>query len=208
LGATRWIDELFTVRPMRRRDPLILASGCAVAALSLLAAGCGGGSSPKIASVASSTTAATTTTAAGGSAPGGELAEYAHCMRSQGFNFPEAAAFESPAGIRAAKGQMAQFAANEATSTTFAAAQRACAKYYGPTATPPHVSSEELQKLLAVSHCMRAHGLAGFPDPNPTTGEIATPASIDKNSPQAIAALRACRSLGQAAGLGAPNTGP
>jgi hypothetical protein len=192
---------------MRRRQPLILASGCAVAMLSLFAAGCGGGSL-KVASVTSSTTAATTTGTTGGSAPGGEPAKYAGCMRSHGFNFPDPAAFGSPAGIRAAKGQMAQFAANEATSTTFAAAQRACAQYYGPTATPPHVSSEELQKLLAVSHCMRAHGLAGFPDPNPTTGEIATPASIDKNSPQAIAALRACRSLGQAAGLGAPNTGP
>jgi hypothetical protein len=195
---------------MRRRPLLILSSVVAVAALSLLAAGCDGGS-PGVASVASSTTAATTTAAAAatsGSSQGGSLAEYATCMRSHGFNFPDPVTFGSSAGIRAAKSQMAQIAANETTSATFAAAQRACVKYAPPGISPPRVSPQEMQKLLAVSRCMRAHGIPNFPDPNPTTGELTAPAGIDRNSPQVLAALRACRSLGQAAGLGSPHTGP
>jgi hypothetical protein len=129
-------------------------------------------------------------------------------MRSHGvLSFPDAASFGSSDGIKAAKGQMAQISESEAPSPTFQAAQRACAKYLGPPATSAPVSTQEMQKLLAVSHCMRAHGVPNFPDPNPTTGELAAPAGIDRNSPQVLAALRACRSLGQAAGLGPPSTG-
>ena len=66
------------------RRPLILASVVAVAAFSLLAAGCGGGGSPGVASVASSTTAATTTTTQNG------LLAFSACMRSNGMpNFPD-----------------------------------------------------------------------------------------------------------------------
>jgi len=46
----------------------------------------------------------------------------------------------------------------------------------------------------------------GFSDPNPITGELSAPAGIDRSSPQVVAALQACRSLGQAAGLGPPST--
>jgi hypothetical protein len=131
-------------------------------------------------------------------------------MRSHGvLSFPDSASFASSDAIRAAKGQMAQISKNEAPSPTFQAAQRACAKYYAPpTTSSPQVSTQQMQKLLAVSGCMRAHGVPNFPDPDPITGEIAVPAGIDRNSPQVVAALRACSSLGQAAGLGPPSTGP
>ena len=69
---------------MRCRRPLLLGSVVAVAAFSLLAAGCGGGRSPGVASVASSTTAATTTTTQNG------LLAFSQCMRSNGVpNFPD-----------------------------------------------------------------------------------------------------------------------
>jgi hypothetical protein len=190
----------------------MLISLGAVAGCSLLAAGCGGRGShgTGVASIATTTTTAEAGAgAASGSSLGGALGEYSSCMRSHGVtSFPDAAAFGSSAGIRAAKGRMAQIAASEVSSATFQAAQRTCAKYYGPPTQPAHVSPQEIQKLLAVSHCMRAHGVADFPDPNPTTGEIGTPSAIDKNSPHVLAALRACSSLGRAAGLTPPHTGP
>jgi hypothetical protein len=101
---------------------------------------------------------------------------------------------------------MAQLTKSEASTPTFRAAQRACAEYYGPPTTSPQVSAQEMQKLLAVSRCMRAHGVPTFPDPSPITGDMDTPAGIDKSSPQVLRALQACRSLGEAAGLGRPST--
>jgi hypothetical protein len=193
-----------------------LLAAVVIASCSLLSAGCGGGHSPGVASVASSATTRTTgtqTAVTGRSDVGGELAEYSNCMRSHGISsFPDVAAdmgsLGASSGIRAAKGQMAQVSESEAASPRFQAAQRACAKYYGQSGTPAQqVSPQELQKLLAVSRCMRAHGVPAFPDPDPTTGDFATPAGVDKNSPQVAAALRACSSLGRAAGLGQPNVG-
>ncbi|MGB9112436.1 MAG: hypothetical protein WCF24_06895, partial [Acidimicrobiales bacterium] len=158
-----------------------------------------------------STTTTTAPTGAAGTSgrPGGDLVEYVSCMRSHGVsNFPAPASLATSAGIKAAKGQMVRVAASEASSPTFQAASRACAKYGGPTSSSPlHVSTQEMQKLLAVSRCMRAHGVPNYPDPNPITGALTTPAGLDKRSPQVLAALRACSSLGRAAGLGPPNTG-
>jgi hypothetical protein len=176
--------------------------------LALATAACGGGAPEAgVASLSTTTTTSASAAATSGSSSGGELGQYATCMRSHGvLNFPDS--FGSSAAIKAAKGQMAQISESEASSPIFQAAQRACAKYYGPpTTSPTHVSTQEMQRLLAVSRCMRTHGVLNFPDPNPTTGELSTPAGIDKNSPQVLAALRACQSLGRAAGLGPPNTG-
>jgi hypothetical protein len=183
----------------------------AVAALSLLAAGCGGGGSPSagVAGLGTATTTAAAGAATGGSSPGASLAEYAGCMRSHGIrSFPGSSFFGSSPDIKAAKSRIAQVSQSEAALPTFQAAQRACAKYGPPTASPPHVSAEEMQKLLAVSRCMRTHGIPNFPDPDPTTGELTTPPRLDKTSPQAVAAIRACSSLGRAAGLGPPTTTP
>jgi hypothetical protein len=192
---------------MRCRRPLILASIVAIAGFSLLAAACGGSRTGGVAGLKTTTTANAGTS---GSPPsGGSLAQYATCMRSHGIStFPPAASLATLAGIKAAKGQINQISQSEAPSPKLQAAQRTCAKYAPPSQSPAHVSPQEMQKLLAVSHCMRTHGVPNFPDPNPTTGELTASASIDKNSPQVLAALRACSSLGQAAGLGAPSTGP
>ena len=191
---------------MRCRRPNVLTSSVAVAVFSLLAAGCGSGGSPGgVASLGATTTAAT----GGSSARGAGLVEYASCLRSHGVSsFPDPASLGSSTAIKAAKRRMAQIAESTTSSPTVQAAQRACGKYAPPTLAPAHVGPQEMQKLLAVSHCMRAHGIHNFPDPNPTTGELTTPAGIDRNSSQVLAALRACRSLGQAAGLGPPSTGP
>jgi hypothetical protein len=196
---------------MRRGRPFIPIGLVAVAAFSMLGAGCGGGGSSNagVASIGTTTAAGAGAVATSGSPPAGELGEFSSCMRSHGVtSFPDPAALDSSAGIRAAKGRMAQIAASEVSSATFQKAQRACANYYGPPTQPAHVNPQEIQKLLAVSRCMRAHGIPDFPDPNPTTGHLGTPAGIDENSPQILAALRACSSLGRAAGLRPPHTGP
>lgn len=195
-----------------RCRPLTLASAVAVAACSLLAAGCGGGGSPNagVASVGTTTAAAPAAAAAtGGSSSGGGLVEYATCMRSHGVSsFPDPASFGSSGATKAAKRRIAQDSASKAPSATLRAALRTCARYAPPSTSPPHVSPQEIQKLLAVSRCMRAHGIPNFPDPNPITGELTAPAGISRNSPRVLAALRACSSIGHAAGLAPPNTGP
>jgi hypothetical protein len=185
-----------------------LAAGAVMSALAITACS-SGRASPTVPSLGTTTTAASAVAATTGrSSSGGELGEYASCMRSHGvLSFPDAASFGSSDGIKAAKGQMAQISESEAPSPTFQGAQRACAKYLGPPTTSAPVSTQEMQKLLAVAHCMGAHGVPNFPDPNPTTGELAAPAGIDRNAPQVLAALLACRSLGQVAGLGPPSTG-
>jgi len=194
------------VGPWRRR---LLLVAPAVMGLALATAACGGSPTAAVASLGTTTTAAPAAAGpTGGSSSGGELGEYAACMRSHGvLNFPGPASFGSSDGIKAAKGQMVEVSRSEASSPTFEAAQRACARYYGPpTTSPAPVSAQEMRKLLAVSRCMRAHGVTSFPDPNPTTGQFNTPAGIDRSSPLVVAALRACISLGRAAGLGPPST--
>jgi hypothetical protein len=193
-------------RPEPRRR-LLIASG--VIGLALAAAACGG-SSPNsgIASLDTTTTTTPTTAAAASDEPaGGELVEFATCMRSHGVSsFPDSASFGSSAALRVAKGQIAQITNSEGSTPTFEAAARDCSKYAPTTAPPQHVSAQEIRKLLAVSRCMRAHGVPNFADPDPTTGALITPAGLDKNAPQVVAALEACSALGKAAGLGPPST--
>jgi len=185
--------------PERRR---LLLVAPAVIGLALATAACGGGSARAgVASVGTTTTAVPAGAAAtGGSSSNGDPVKYARCMRSHGvLNFPDPSSAAAPSASRALK--------EESTSPEFQAAALACAKYaHHGTAAPP-VSPQEMQKLLAVSRCMRAHGVPNFPDPNPTTGDLTAPVGIDRSSPTVLAALRACYSLAQAAGLGPPSTG-
>lgn len=193
-----------------RRRPVIAVSLVAVAAFSLLAAGCGSSPNRAVASLGSSTnTSAASATTTGSSAPGGELAEYAGCMRSHGVpTFPDQPSYGTSNSIKTEKSAINQVTAAEASSPRFESAQRGCSRYAPQGQPPAHVSAQEITKLLAVSHCMRAHGVADFPDPNPTTGDFVTPAGLDKTSPQVLSALRACASLGRAAGLAAPTISP
>jgi hypothetical protein len=63
------------------------------------------------------------------------------------------------------------------------------------------ISQEELRGRLALARCIRAHGVPNFPDPNPTTGDVSPPPGLNKNSPSILAAIQACPSQAQAAGL-------
>lgn len=62
-------------------------------------------------------------------------------------------------------------------------------------------ASSQAPSALAFAQCMRAHGVANFPDPD-AQGHLMLPQGIDPNSTQFQAASEACRSLMPDAGQG------
>jgi hypothetical protein len=94
------------------------------------------------------------------------------------------------------------------SSPAFRAAQSTCSKLL-PKGAPGGGSHDarERASILAISRCMRAHGVSGFPDPttgpppsNPSGDAVAgggvfvvVPSTIDTNSPAFKHAATACR---------------
>ncbi len=160
---------------MRRHRLFIPTSVSAVAALSLLAAGCGGGSA---------TTAATTT------AQSGTLA-YAHCMHSHAVpNFPDPTS----------SGEIPKDKIVALVGTPqFQAAQSACQRVMpagglGPQ-EPAVPQRTRLADALAFARCMRARGFTSFPDPTnqgQLTPQMVTAAGIDLHQPDLLKAGLAC----------------
>jgi len=155
-----------------RSRALIPTSVVAVAAVSLLAAGCGGGSS---------TTAATT--------PQNGLVAYSHCIRSHGVpSFPDPAANE---GIPKDKIPVA--------NPRLAGASSACehlmpAGGLGPQATAQQLRTRLVDEL-SFARCMRAHGTAHFPDPSADSElsvEMVQAHGIDVRSRGFLTAVQAC----------------
>jgi hypothetical protein len=165
--------------------PLILASGVAVAAFSLLAAGCGGGGSPRVASVASATTAATTTNQNG-------LVAFSRCMRSNGMpNFPD----PERVGGRSLKLTVQRLAAS---NPRFQAAQRACNHLLpnggGGSQETAQQTRTQLADMLSFARCMRSHGVTRFPDPTAQglTVEMVQAQGIDVHSRAVLHVVQAC----------------
>jgi hypothetical protein len=186
----------------------------AVAAFALLAAGCaGGGGSPGVANIASSTTTATTSTTSE-SAPGSaekaprasgggqgqqfqiandvgteDGAKFSACMRKHGVtNFPD----PSSQGVITIHSGMGI----DPGSPAFMSARTACAKLLpnGGQPTPAQIAQQQ-QQMLALSACMRAHGLKDFPDPSNGGLRIQVhPGSdLDPNNPTFRKAQEACQ---------------
>jgi len=169
-------------RQRRLRAAGLLASVAAVAAL---AAGCG--SSPSNHTTVGSSPPANFASAA---------YKFSSCMRAHGVaNFPDPKVTSSPGH------QSVGIAVPEAagSSPAFGAAQKAC---NGILPTPQEAdaadrAAQEAHKegLLSFAHCVRDHGISGFPDPdaqgdlNPQT---LSAAGIDVHAPNVLAAARAC----------------
>jgi hypothetical protein len=159
---------------MRRRRPLIPTSVIAVAAVSLLAAGCAGGSS---------TTAATPQNGLVA------LVAYSHCMRSHGLpNFPDPTSSE---GIPKDKIPVG--------SPQFVVASSACQHLMPTSGLGPQETAEQTRTrvadALAFTRCMRTRGFASFPDPTnqgQLTPEMVTAAGIDLHQPELLRAGLAC----------------
>jgi hypothetical protein len=170
-----------SVRRFRIQIAVAVASGA-------LIAGCGSSSSP----------------GKGGSKAEAAGLQFASCMRSHGVtNLPDPTMSNggSHFSIRIGSG------INPA-SPTFQAAQKACGKLLpggGPEAEHPSAAAEN--QMLAISECMRAHGVSGFPDPTTTPPSspagysavlshngvaLAIPNTIDVQSPAFKQAASAC----------------
>jgi hypothetical protein len=154
-----------------------VAAIIATAGLALLVA-CSGGASSSGPPRAS---------AAGGSTGSHQLA-FAQCMRADGVpDFPDpdtSGAFDKVTLNRVSAG-----------NPRFQTAQNACAHLLPNGGSAPNEA--EVQQVAAQSlrfaQCIRAHGVANFPDPD-STGRIPDPGSvgIDQGSAQFEAANQAC----------------
>jgi len=166
--------------------PLVLVSFLAVAAFSLLAAGCGGGGSPGVANVASSETTTTATTQTG-------LAAFAACMRSHGVpNFPDP---DSTGEIP----KIQVVATAQANPHKFNAAQTACI-HLAPNGSLGRQETAaqkrtQLADELSFARCMRSHGVARFPDPTAQgqlSVEMVQAQGIDVHAPAVLHVVQAC----------------
>ncbi len=191
----RWClaaGALGMVGPGRRR---LLLLAPAVISLAVATAACGSGPSKTgSASLRPTTTAVpVSAAAAGGPPPGRELVEYARCMRSHGaVNFPDDPA--SPAGastLRALK------QSGGMSSPQFQAAAQACEKYAPRHSSAPQITAQDQADYLRAALCMRNHGIAGFPDPVFSGGQVdfPIPQSMNTNSTQFRRAREICEML-------------
>jgi hypothetical protein len=168
---------------MRFRGPLILASVVAVAALSLLAAGCGGGS-PGVAGVASSTTAQNGTLAS--------AFAFARCMRAHGIRgWPD----PNSSGVFDDKSKLRQLGVS--VSRVRALEEGAC-NIPLPSSTPSQtITPADQADYLKAAACMRSHGVPDFPDPAFQNNSVQTniPSNIDQDSSRFKSAATICTKL-------------
>lgn len=175
-------------------------------ALGLLAAACGGSPSPA-ANVASLGKSPGTTDPSGGSGNSGSgsnssryeaALKYSECMRAHGVaNFPDPGADGS---IEIQSNGPSGSHSLHLNSAQFNAANQAC-KHLLPNGGQPTAAQKAQMEAQALkySQCMRAHGVANFPDPDTSGGGIGfklSPSSgIDPRSPQFQNAQKTCSSL-------------
>jgi hypothetical protein len=175
---------------MRCRRPLIPASVVAIAAVSLLAAGCG------------SSDSSTSSDASGSSGPptqaqiqqeNTELVRFADCMRSHGVsNFPD------PTNPHAFKQAMDP---TDQASPAFGSAMTACQHLLpggGSHSQPTPPSRAQTAALLAFARCLRADGFPHFPDPSTSgdiTHEMLATAGINLQQPAVVQAADTCTSV-------------
>ena len=128
---------------------------------------------------------------------GGVNVQFAQCMRSHGVaNFPDPNS----------QGQV-QISGVNPNSSSFEAAQRACAKYSPGGGNPPNAAQQQraIAQALKFSECMRSHGITSFPDPQVSShgGGVGIRVSINArggsnlnpNNPQFQAAQKVCQTL-------------
>lgn len=160
-------------RNLRRAGALAV-----VAAAAVLATACGS-SDPSV-----------TASATGGSATYGQEVALAQCMRSHGEpGFPDPAA----------SGGFTLKAATLGSSQT-RVAYGSCRHLLpggGPNLSQLQQEAQqrllkELPVMLKFTHCMRSHGVPGFPDPALNGTAPKSAATIDPQSPQFRAAVHTC----------------
>jgi len=172
-----------------------------MAGVVLLAACNGGSAAPGVASLGSTTTinAATAAAAGGGGvnlqkAYTEELA-YSECMRKHGEpNYPDPVLKDH--NLQTGGGNIDQ------NSPTYVKANSTCKKLV-PDGGPPTAAQMQQAVAAALKHaeCMRAHGVADFPDPV-VSGDGVSIRIPFNNSPQFQAAQKTCQKLAPMAAPG------
>jgi len=159
-----------------------------VAALALVAAGCGGSKSPGVASLGPAETTTTTASSSGGKPTGSaDFVKFAHCMQSHGVD-----AQVGPGG------QGIEISGVDPQSQTMQKAQQACSKLLpggGPKPLTPAQQAQALKQLVKLSKCMRAHGIKDFPDPSSLGGlklQLSRTGDLNPASAPFQAAMNAC----------------
>ena len=141
---------------------IVTPVGCVVAAAALLA-GCGGSGSPGNGGSAS----------AGSSTKAHAGLKMAQCMRANGVpSFPDpGSSGGGPIGLARGSNGTVTIGGATVAQSTLQAAFRKCQKYLpkGPPLTSAQIAQLR-QGALRMAHCMRAHGVTNFPDPQITTG--------------------------------------
>jgi hypothetical protein len=179
-----------------------IAVGGLVLSMLLLTACSSGTPAPSVAHLASPASISASTDA---------LQLAGQCLRQQGLaNFPDpAVATDGPAAGRAILDKSALkgypvAVVNQALNACHTVLDQANLL----SGQSSSVSSQEIQTRLALARCIRAHGVPNFPDPNPTTGDVTPPPGLTKTSPSILAALAACPTQAQAAGITVPSKSP
>ena len=156
-----------------------------------LLAGCGG----------SSPTTTTTSGGTGGNKPTASFLpdayKYSACMRDHGVSdFPDPVVTQSNGGTSVA----IHVPAGAGTSPQWGAAQKACAGIL-PAPSKSDLAAQARQQeirkqdLLGFAHCLRSHGVGGFPDPTAQgqlTLQMVQAAGVDLTAPQTRTAALAC----------------
>ena len=179
-------------RLRRRRGAVPLAMPALLLPAVLVLTACGTGS-PGVANLSGSSPSPSSGSPGSGSTSH-SLEAFSQCMRAHGIaNFPD----PGSGGTLAIN---ANSLGVDPSSSTFQNAQKACQKDLpnGGQVSPSQQAAME-QQALKFSQCMRAHGIANFPDPQFHSGSggggvsLQLPAGTDPQSPQFQAAQSACQ---------------
>ena len=145
-------------------------------------------------------------------ASNGKTLEFASCMRSHGVsNFPDPTGGRLPLQIQQTPNNTTVNGV-QVNGPALQSAMHACRSYMPNAGTPsPAQTAKATFQSLAMSRCMRSHGVPNFPDPKMQTGPYGGVAfsvdfggtGIDPNSPTFQAARKDCGSI-----IGAPKIAP
>jgi hypothetical protein len=129
---------------------------------------------------------------------------FANCMRSHGVpNFPDPSS-NGRGGLLIQRGQRAGSGASltvngvPVNGPAFRSASQTCRKYLPNGGRPTPAQAAKMKaSALAMSRCMRSHGVPNFPDPQLGSGDrlrlqINPGSGIDPNSPAFQAAQKIC----------------
>jgi hypothetical protein len=177
---------------LSQRGRRAAVGGLMIVTLGTLAAGCGS-SGPK------STTTSSGSKQTAVKSPITAAFSYARCMRSHGVtSFADPVVSSSPGGRSIAF----HVTPSETGSPAFKTASQACQNILPAPSNAPDQLRAHKQGLLAFARCMRAEGIAGFPDPDlqgTLTLQMVSAAGVDVHTRKVLDAGESCAGVSNGA---------